>query len=152
MKKNWFVFPIIIVFVGLLFINQTKIVSHSPSSLTLEYVTETEQLNILIIHSVGDRETHYVYLIEIWKNDVSISNDSYTSQTTTSVLSFEFTLSANAGDTIKVKASCNQGGSLTETIVVQSISPTSAVPAYPVCITIAGLSILTFISIFKRKR
>ncbi|MGC9779918.1 MAG: hypothetical protein HZR80_11795 [Candidatus Heimdallarchaeota archaeon] len=69
-----------------------------------------------------------------------------------SVFSYDYNISAVVGDTLRVKASCNQDGTIIETLTIQSVNPTESVPAYPVCVTLAGLSILAIVSVLTRRR
>ncbi|UCE36149.1 MAG: hypothetical protein JSW00_11420 [Thermoplasmata archaeon] len=97
--------------------------AHPPSSMALEYDYSTQTLNVTISHSVGDPNSHYVESVEILKNDVESITTDYTSQPSTSTISYTYDISASDGDNFEVTATCNQFGSITEEIQVDEPSP-----------------------------
>ncbi|NHJ84467.1 MAG: hypothetical protein FK734_03345 [Asgard group archaeon] len=115
---------------------------HGPSSLTLEYNFSSETLSATISHSVADVNTHYIYLVEIWKNEVLHDSFDYFNQPS-NVFTYNYVINATNGDVLKVKASCIQGGSATESITVSDGSgPSANVSAFGISLGI--LFVLTF--------
>lgn len=130
--------------------NSIKIAGHSPTNLTLDYGYAQQQLTALLVHSVADANAHYIFDIEIWNNDDFVGNYLYTNQTTNSIFSYTYNVSADVGDILKVTAECKQGGSLTRQIAVVDNSITPSVPAAHVCIILIGLSSTVLIKIRRR--
>jgi hypothetical protein len=99
--------------------------AHSPSTVDLQYDLDTQTLDVTISHSVSDVNSHYIEEIRIWINDVSIQNETYTSQTSTTQHQDSFNIAATDGDVIKVLAICNVSGSLTDEITVATPAETT---------------------------
>ncbi|NHJ33637.1 MAG: hypothetical protein FK732_12320 [Asgard group archaeon] len=148
-KSNLILISAFLLIIGFT-INSMDISSHSPSSLTLEYSFSQQELTINLVHSVADMNSHYIYNIEIFVNNILNDTLSYTSQPTMSVFSYTINLTADVGDIIKVTADCNQGGSQTKEITVTDDTVTSAVPAAHVCIILIGLASTAFLK-FRNK-
>ena len=89
--------------------------AHPPSSMTLEYTIASEELDVTISHSVSDVNSHYIELIEIWKNDVLELSQEYTNQPDTT-FTYTYQINVTEGDELEVKATCNLSGSLTKNI------------------------------------
>ena len=151
-KKRSLILISIFIFILGLTINYTEISSHSPSSLTLEYDYSQQQLTVLLVHSVLDMNTHYIFDIDIWNNDDFVGNYNYTSQPTMSVFSYTYNINADIGDILEVTAECNQGGSQTKQLTVSDNTTTPSVPAAHVCIVLIGLSSTALIKIRRRAK
>ena len=141
----------IILMQGTIFLAQ----GHSPSSMTLEYTIATEELAVTISHSVSDVNTHYIELVEIWKNEILELSQDYTSQPDTT-FTYTYQINVTKGDELEVKATCNLGGSLTRNIIPipDTTSPTTTDTANSYQIGLIGLSliVITIIPmIIKRK-
>ncbi|NHK31377.1 MAG: hypothetical protein FK730_08505 [Asgard group archaeon] len=115
--------------------------AHSPNTMNVNYNTQIDTLTVTINHSVNDNTTHYVNLVEIWINDQINVTQSYTSQPSLNEFTYTYNINASISDEIKVKASCNQGGSITR-IITAGETPTESVPASFVCMTILGLLVV----------
>jgi hypothetical protein len=139
----------IVTFIVFLTFLTTTVKSHSPNAMNVNYNTQTDTLTAIINHSVNDNTTHYVNLVEIWINDQLNKTQVYTSQPTLNEFTYTYNIIASTSDEIKVKASCNLGGSNTKIITVGE-TPTESVPASFVCMTILGL--LTAGFFIRRKK
>ena len=148
-KRNIFLIFVFIFIIGFS-MNSTKIAGHSPTNLTLDYGYAQQQLTVLLVHSVADANTHYIFDIKIWNNNDFVDNYLYTNQTTNSIFAYTYNVSADVGDILKVTAECNQGGSLTKQITVSDNTITPSVPAAYVCIILIGLSSTVLIKIRRR--
>lgn len=145
-----------LVIVSLLFVVASSFMlldvqSHTPSNVTLSYDYGTQTLEVTVYHTVSDPNTHYIEQIQIWKNDVSQINQTYTSQTSDSQHVDSFNIDATDGDILKVTATCNVGGSYTNQITVTD----PAIPefgTYMPFILIGLISISGFIIYLKRRK
>ena len=96
----------------------SPVAAHPPSALNLTYNSSTTVLSVTITHSVRDPADHYIDLVEIRSGNAILISANYTSQPTTGTFTYLYTVPAKSGDLLEVNASCNKGGSLTETVQV----------------------------------
>ncbi|HOD35927.1 MAG TPA: hypothetical protein PLR20_10635 [Syntrophales bacterium] len=91
--------------------------SHGPAKVTLSYDLQKQILTVTVTHSPfgGD---HYVKEIEIGKNGQSVAKYPYNTQTGEK-FTYTYQISAKAGDTLEVKATCSKYGSKTGKIIVR---------------------------------
>ena len=111
-------------------------------------------MSVTISHAVANVNTHYIYLVEIWKNDILFDSFDYTSQPS-NLFTYDYVINATNGDVLKVKASCNQGGSATESIVLTDGSwiPTGNVSA--INVSLGGalfISVSSILFMLNKKR
>ena len=136
MKKNKIVnLALILTFLSIFI--ATNVQSHSPSSIVLSYDFGTQTLDVTVSHTVSDA-SHYIEEIQVWKNDVSQTIETYTSQTTNSQHEDSFSISASNGDVLKVTATCNIAGSLTNQITVAD----PAIPEFGLYLSLAFITLL----------
>jgi hypothetical protein len=114
-KRVALVFFIVFVFLSTIL---GSVYAHSPQSMVLSYDIVNQKLNATITHNVVAPNDHYIETIEIYKNDVLIHIENYTSQPTLSTFTYVYDIQAQAGDTLRVTAICSITGSITETITV----------------------------------
>jgi len=105
----------------------TPVLAHPPSKMALEYDDDTQMLSVSITHSVPDPTSHYVKKVEITKNGEPLLTREYTSQPTTSTLTYTYAIAAAKGDDLEVTAYCSLYGSIRKQMTV-STSPPSATP------------------------
>ena len=144
---------LIMVMLGL----QAKITSsHPPARFLLAYEFETETLSIDIEHPRMYPDIHYIDNIIIWKNDIVVRNETYTSQQGDNYHLY-FVINATHMDVFKAFAHCNYAGNATDTITVydpdkpipsETTNNLMSIPMYFVTIII-GLTTLTR---FAKKR
>lgn len=131
--------------------------AHSATSMSLDYNTMTEQLNVTITHSVPNQNTHYIISVEIKVNGSTVSTETYTSQPTVNTFKYQYSnITASNGDTILVIAECNQFGTISRSIIVGDDSPQGVEPGIPGYLglwIITASSIIALITInYKRIR
>ena len=102
------------------FANMTLVSAHGPSSVSLEFNEETNQLTVSITHSVTNQNSHYIYQVKLDKNDAELMTQTYTSQPTMNSFSYTYSVTAETGDVLKATATCNQGGSKTGSLTISS--------------------------------
>ena len=87
--------------------------AHPPSAVDLSYDPGIQQLTVAIDHPVNNPVTHYIYRIEISRNNEIIQVFNYTSQPTTSPFNYSYSFPAASGDEFRATAYCSVAGSLT---------------------------------------
>jgi hypothetical protein len=95
-----------------------SVYAHSPQDMVLAYDSVNQKLNVTITHNVVAPNDHYIETVEIYKNDVLIHIENYTSQPSLSTFTYSYDIQAQPGDTIRVTAICSISGSITETITI----------------------------------
>ncbi len=134
-------------FIVILFLSSsllsTSVKSHDPTNLFVVWVSYGEDLrqlhHIQVDHEVDDPTTHYINLIEIYRNKSLEVSKTYTNQTNNEC-QYDATIDfvRSEYDRIKVIAYCNQGGS----IIFEDWEKTDALSLLPVFATIIALAIL----------
>ncbi|MBU7016250.1 MAG: hypothetical protein HXS44_01980 [Theionarchaea archaeon] len=101
-------------------VSAAPVLAHAPSSMELEYDTDSQTLKAVLTHRVSDPYTHYVFRIEIWKNGQSFETVEFAYQPTDSTFFYAFDIPTEEGDLLRVTADCNLGGSITGDLEVIS--------------------------------
>ncbi len=101
------------------------VVAHTPAGMDFEYDSSTNTLTVEVTHSVSDVNTHYIYRIEVYKNNVLEETRDYDAQDSTSGMSDTFTVEAEDGDVLKATAYCSLSGQITNEITVSSSTDTT---------------------------
>ena len=149
MFKNMFLKINIIFFCLFLLILTTNNVSaHPPSKLNIKYIKENEVVFVNISHSVTT-DDHYIKSIEIQLNGENYDTFEYTSQPSRTSFSYNYTIAANDGDNIKIKAICNQFGTSTRELTIGENNNGSSTPGFTLILMI--ISILILFLLFNRR-
>jgi hypothetical protein len=90
--------------------------AHSPRFMRITY--ESGAVSVLIIHPSFARSIHYVYKIDVEKNQVLITSEDYDAQPRFIFNVYEFSVNATSGDEITVNAYCSLFGKLTRSLVI----------------------------------
>ncbi len=90
--------------------------AHEPRYMKLTY--EPDMLSVTILHISPARSFHYVYKIDVENNGFLVDTQLYQSQPRFFFNTYNFSISAIAGDEITVTANCVLFGSLTKSITV----------------------------------
>ena len=93
-----------------LVLTPTDINAHAPEDMTLSYDYFTQILNVSISHT-GYQSQHFIETIEIFKNNISVHDETYAEQNELRELYYEFEVFAEDGDILRVIATCNLVGS-----------------------------------------
>ncbi len=107
-----------------------QVIAHPPENIDVQYSLSQQKLTVVITHVTSDPTTHYVEKVEVYKNNVTIIDEDYTSQPS-NTFTLNFTLPAVVGDWIKVEARDNLGGKTQEEIIVTDDSSNNP-PTTPV--------------------
>jgi desulfoferrodoxin (superoxide reductase-like protein) len=149
MFKNMFLKINIIFFcLFLLILTTNNVIAHPPSKLNIEYIEENEVVFVNITHSVSNND-HYIKAVEIHINDKIYGVYNYTNQPSETTFSYKYNTSTNDGDTIKVKAICNQFGTLTRELVVGENNNSSPTPGFMSASLFISMLMLFFL--YKRR-
>jgi hypothetical protein len=110
-----------VVIFGLLLIIGSLMVSmqaaaHNPRFMKLDYEPDTLQVSIL--HFSFAPKIHYVYKIDIEKNGVLYSSESYTSQPRFLFFRYSYSVTATTGDELTVTAYCSLFGKITRSMTI----------------------------------
>ncbi len=91
--------------------------AHPPEEMTIIYNDRQDVLTVSINHDVKDRTTHYICKIEVWIGSSQVMERSYDEQPRAKFIE-RFTLRAEEGDDVTVKACCNIEGCLERTMTI----------------------------------
>ncbi len=109
----------IILFLSLVFI-QLSVFAHPPKKVELKYDKNTNSLLVTVTHGVADVKTHYINIIEVSVDNVSVKKSEPTEQTSTATEITTIVLpELKSGSVITVKATCNKFGSKSTTLKVE---------------------------------
>lgn len=111
-----------LVFIASTIVITNQAIAHPPENIDLYYGLSTQELNATITHITVDPNNHYVNKVEVYKNNVRIIQENYTSQPSNTFTLF-FTFSASIADSIMVEASDNLGYKTQKEIIVTDDSP-----------------------------
>lgn len=135
----------------------TPVQAHAPANMVLVYNFEPQTLDVTVLHSVADVNTHYIARIIINKNGTFFMDRNYTSQTSTSGMSDIFTIPTEAGDVLQVIAICSIFGQITreitasETTTPGTTTPPPAIPGFPLAAIAIGLIITLSLAMLRRQ-
>ncbi len=139
-----------IFFITFLTIASVNVKAHAPINMILDYNSGTNTLTVSITHSVTYNTTHYVASVVVSVNGSVDQNHVYTSQPDTVNFVYIYTVVTNNGSTIRVTASCNQGGAITKTLGGTN-EPTDNIPGYLGLYIALGVSVITMLTIMRKK-
>ena len=112
-------------------------VALAPSDMKLTYEFQSQTLTVNVTH-VGQNKNDYIQIIEIFKNDVSVLNRTYTNQTEARGVLDTFDVTAVIGDNLTVTATCSKAYSITRWLVITSTTTTNTSSAETTSTTTAN--------------
>ena len=115
---------ILLCFFTVVILTPAPVSAHAPNSIHLSYDFNMQVLTVTIEHDGSG--THYINLIEIWKNEIPDTSKNYDSQTNSSHHVDTFDIEASHGDVLRAKATCNQVGYMEDQITI-GVSDTSMI-------------------------
>jgi hypothetical protein len=89
-----------------------------PKSVNLIYDMKTQTLSVTIDHYTLSAGMHHIKYVEIKKNGMLISKNTYSTQPTGSIFTYTYNIPAAKGDIFEVTATCNMWGHKTSTFTV----------------------------------
>jgi hypothetical protein len=84
-----------------------------PKDIQLAFNPDEQTLSVTITHASFMPGTHYIKTVEIKKNGLKVSNNTYNSQPDKKTFTYTYKIPAVSGDNFEVTASCNFYGSKT---------------------------------------
>ena len=90
----------------------------APKSVNLIYDMKTQILSVSIDHFTLSAGMHHIKYVEIKKNGILISKNTYGTQPTGSIFTYTYNIPAAKGDIFEVTATCNFWGHKTSTLTV----------------------------------
>jgi hypothetical protein len=90
-----------------------------PKDIQLAFNPNEQTLSVTIIHASFMPGTHYIKTVDIKKNGLLVSNNTYTSQPDKKTFTYTYKIPAVPGDVFDVTASCNFYGSKTVSSTVK---------------------------------
>ena len=144
----------LLLFVFILLGAQTKtITGHIPARFWLAYDFANETLSIDIEHPRSYPDIHYIDNVVIWKNDVVIKNETYTSQPDDNYFLY-FVINASHMDVFKGYGHCVIGGNATDTItVIDPNAPTETTPSgITIHLALIGIGVIVLTVFIRNKR
>ena len=158
MNKKIFMKIILIIFFLVIIDFTQHVFAHAPSNIDLEYDFDNQKLTSIITHYTPDRNSHYIYRVKIYKNEIIVGDNEYTSQPTDDTYQLSFNISAEKVDVLKVWVECNKGGNIEKSITIngENISATNAdgssTPGFEISLLITIIIFLFIINYKKRRR
>lgn len=83
----------------------------APKDIKLEYTQTTSVLKVTIDHMTLAKTMHYIKNVIIKNNGVEVGSYMYNFQPEREIFTYTYSVPANPGDTLEVKAVCNLWGS-----------------------------------------
>jgi hypothetical protein len=121
MKKNMFQLKylqvVLFIFLFFCFSSQPSYAT-APKSVNLIYDMKTQILSVSIDHFTLSAGMHHIKYVEIKKNGILISKNTYGTQPTGSIFTYTYNIPAAKGDIFEVTATCNFWGHKTSTLTV----------------------------------
>lgn len=115
-KRNLYLVGLI--FALTIFVLPAAVKAHTPGPVTLTYDFASQELTVVVSHSVPDVNSHYIIQVNVDKNSADFLTRDYTSQNTTSQFSAVYSIPAVHGDVLSVQAICSVSGSATNQVTV----------------------------------
>jgi hypothetical protein len=104
--------------------------ANPPSDVTVNIDKAANQIAVTITHPVPDPATHYIRNVKITINGRVVIDNDYKSQPTKDVFTYTYPVPVNAGDTVRVTATCVLGGD-TEKVITLPTPSSTAPPTIP---------------------
>ena len=95
-----------------------QVFAHPPQNMVLDFNIDTMILNVTITHQVSNPNDHYIYKVEVKKNDVLTLTENYDSQPSTLTFTFSYSIDVQGGDVLKATAYCSIAGSIAREITI----------------------------------
>lgn len=111
---------VLLFFILLLFTVSGHVSAHSPSGMDIRYDSTAGSLTVTLTHIVDNPGVHYVNEVEVTRKGEILQRVSYSSQPSRDTFSYRYPLVLSAGDTVRVTARCNIGGSMSNEYTLPS--------------------------------
>lgn len=124
-RKKIIYFLSIFLFITLASFSVANAKAHAPMYMDLAYDMDTDTMDVSFVHGVTDPNYHYVKIVQIFINHshTPIVNQSYSSQPTKNIFTYNYNFVANFNATIEVIATCSLEGALVKEMHVGIFHP-----------------------------
>jgi len=110
-KFSWFI--VLSLFIPVQFVS-----ANPPKEIKLNYDKDKSVLIVEITHMTRDRTEHYIRKIFVSKNQEDPISSFFVGQAASTGFTVEIPIDLAPGDTVRVKAICNEAGFKEETTVI----------------------------------
>lgn len=94
--------------------------AHMPQDIIFKYIPDSKILSVGVYHKVNDLNQHFIKRIEIRLNGKELVAQNFLTQTNNNLLAVSYmVVDLKKGDTISIKAVCNQSGQLTQKFIIE---------------------------------
>lgn len=138
-----------IFFMVFLTIASVNVRAHPPSDVSLEFNSSTNTLKVSITHGVVDNASHYIVSVIISVNGSVDQTNLYTSQPDVAFFIYEYSVITNIGSTIRVTATCIEGGSATTTLGGAPVD--GGIPGYIGLFLVLVVSVISMLTLIRKK-
>ncbi|MHA1949814.1 MAG: hypothetical protein ACXAAO_15595 [Candidatus Thorarchaeota archaeon] len=152
---------ILSVFIALVFIQATPVNAHNPSSINLNYDFASQELSVVVAHSVTDTVSHRIQSVSVERNSVEVIARAYAQQNTTAEMEAVYSISAVHGDVFRVTATCSISGQIVglETVIdpamTDTTTPTAPAPmdmTLIIAVAIVAIGVIAVVFGLMRRR
>ena len=113
-----FIFGMVLVFLMFYCVCPPLTYADPPQDVKLTYDSHSQTLTVTITHKSSFTGYHYIKSVEIKKNGIAVSTNTYDSQPDPETFTYKYKVSAAKGDTLEANAACSLFGSKTSILVV----------------------------------
>jgi len=113
-----FIFGAVLVFLMFYFVYPPLSYANPPQDVKLGYDSKSQTLTVTITHESSFTGFHYIKSVEIKKNGIAVSTNTYDSQPDPVTFAYKYKVAAAKGDTLEATATCSLSGSKTATLDV----------------------------------
>ena len=114
-----FIFSVLLVLSVFNIIYPQSAFADPPQDVKLAYDSNSQTLAVTITHKSSFTGFHYVKIVEIKKNGIGVSTNTYDSQPDPATFTYTYKVLTVKGDTLEVTANCSLSGSKTATLTVE---------------------------------
>ncbi len=111
-----FIFGAVLVFLMFYCVYPPLTYADPPQDVKLSYDSNSQTLTVTITHKSSFTGFHYVKSVEIKKNGIGVSTNTYDSQPDPATFVYNYKVSAAKGDKLEVTATCSLAGNKTVTL------------------------------------
>jgi hypothetical protein len=112
-----FIFSVLLVLSVFNIVYPQSAFADPPQDVKLGYDSNSQTLTVTITHK-SSFGFHYVKSVEIKKNGIAVSTNTYDSQPDPATFTYTYKVPAVKGDTLEATANCSLSGSKTATLTV----------------------------------
>jgi len=119
MKRTKDIFGAVLVFLMFFCVYPPFTYANPPQDVKLGYASNSKTLTVTITHESSFTDFHYIKSVEIKKNGIVVSTNTYDSQPGPVTFAYNYKVAAAKGDTLEVTATCSLSGSKTATLDIK---------------------------------